>query len=258
MQEKIKEILGVFLKMPENQINTDTVIDRTALGSSILLHRMYAKLAAENLVVKDYQEVRTLGDFLQKLDREKNGTDGPKTGKIISLPPNEPVVSPLPVTTKESAGIGIDIELVSAMPETGDFREDAFYTMNFSVAEISYCILQPRPYASFAGLFAAKEAIVKANNTYKKLEFKDIIIQHLPNGKPFHTGFNISVSHTDETAVAIAIPAIPQHSFSNEKEMVARLPVKATGNTFVVLWLLVLTSLLLSVIVLFLMAGKKG
>ena len=257
MQEKIKEILGVFLKMPKDQINTATVIDRTALGSSILLHRMYAKLAAENLVVKDYQDVRTLGDLLQRLEGEKNGTDSPKTDKV-SLQPEEPFVPAPPLITKDSTGVGIDIEMVSAMPVTADFREDAFYTMNFSEAEISYCILQPRPYVSFAGLFAAKEAIVKADNNYKKLAFRDIIIQHLPNGKPFHTGFNISVSHTDETAVAIAIPAILLHNFPKEKELVAGVPVKATGNLSIVVWLLVLTSLFLSVIALFLMAGKKG
>jgi phosphopantetheine--protein transferase-like protein len=248
MQEKIKEILSVFLKIPEEQINGATVIDRSAVNSSILLHRMYAKLAAEGVVVQDYQQLRTFGELLKRL--------GGDTDNAAILPPasaanqvNEQGIE------KDNTGIGIDIEMVSAMPVTGDFREDAFYTMNFSVTEIAYCILQPNPYASFAGLFAAKEAIVKADNTYKKTAFKHIPVQHLSNGKPFHAGFTISVSHTDEMAVAVAVPI--RHIVHVGNETVTSAPAKAVSNTSPAIWLLVLTSLLLSVIALFLIAGKK-
>ena len=254
MQEKIKEILSVFLKIPEEQINGTTVIDRSAVNSSILLHRMYAKLAAEGVVVQDYQQLRTFGELLKRL--------GGDTDYAAILPAasaanqvNEQGISWLPGIEKDNTGIGIDIEMVSAMPVTGDFREDAFYTMNFSVTEIAYCILQPNPYASFAGLFAAKEAIVKADNTFKKTAFKHIPVQHLSNGKPFHAGFTISVSHTDEMAVAVAVPI--RHIVHVGNETVASAPAKVVSNTSPAIWLLVLTSLLLSVIALFLIAGKK-
>ncbi len=249
MQEKTKEILSIYLKMPADKINTATIIDRSVVSSSILLHRMYAKLAAENIIVNDYQQVRTFGDLLQQVS---NGTGNTNmvTPAGAASGVNELPVSVLPVTAKDDAGIGIDIEMVAAMPVTGDFREDHFYTMNFSAAEISYCILQPKPYTSFAGLFAAKEAIVKADNSFKKTAFKNIPIQHLPNGKPFHAAFNISVSHTNEIAVAVAIPV--QHNNVPAKEPATGVTVKPAGNTSVLVWVLIVTSLLLSAVALFL------
>jgi 4'-phosphopantetheinyl transferase superfamily len=65
--------------------------------------------------------------------------------------------------------------------------------------------LQPDPPASFAGLFAAKEAIVKADNQYKNKPFHSIGIDHLPGGKPVHPPFEISITHTDSLAIAVAV-----------------------------------------------------
>jgi phosphopantetheine--protein transferase-like protein len=103
--------------------------------------------------------------------------------------------------------MGIDIEDISAMPRTNDFREAEFYKMNFASSEIAYCILQTDPYASFAGLFAVKEAIVKANNRYAKMNFNSIIVNHSMEGKPIHDSFQISISHAKDVAVAVAVEA---------------------------------------------------
>jgi phosphopantetheinyl transferase (holo-ACP synthase) len=91
------------------------------------------------------------------------------------------------------------------MPPATDFREDAFYSMNFAPAEIAYCILQSNPLTSFTGLFAAKEAIVKADNHFLNLPFSYIVIDHLPNGKPVHPNFSLSISHTAGFAVTVAV-----------------------------------------------------
>jgi len=250
MQEKVKGILSFFLKIPAEQIIGSTIIDRSAVNSSILLHRMYAKLSADGMVVPNYQEVHTFSDLLQRLNGHADNTD-------MQLPVNTEsgaadTVSILPGQANNTPGIGIDIEMVSAMPVTNDFREEAFYTMNFSAPEISYCILQPGVYASFAGLFAAKEAIVKADNRFKTIEFRNITIQHLIDGKPFHTGFNLSIAHTNEIAVAVAVPV--RHSTPAVNG--TGTPVRPVKNIPVTVWLLVLTSLLLSAIALFL-AWKK-
>jgi phosphopantetheine--protein transferase-like protein len=55
-------------------------------------------------------------------------------------------------------GVGVDVE------ETGTFenRDAAFLARNFSEAERAYCEAQPHPAASFAGKWAAKEAVLKA------------------------------------------------------------------------------------------------
>ncbi len=134
--------------------------------------------------------------------------------------------------------IGIDIEQISLMPPSSDYREDHFYTSNFSPSEIAYCILQPDTAASFAGLFAAKEAIVKADNSYLKRDFNSIKIDHLPNGKPTFPSFSISISHTAQIAVAVAV------RLPNEKAPVQSVP--STLPNFTGLYFLLVVTLLLS------------
>ena len=202
MEEKIKEIVAVFTRIPADQINAATLVDRTAVNSSIMLHRMYAKLSESGIIVDNYQEVKTFGNLLQRIN-----------GGNISINPEMGFI-PLSNNGQHSAigngeaipmNIGIDVEEISAMPRVNDLREEDFYKMNFSPSEIAYCILRPDPYASLAGLFAAKEAIVKADNQYRSKPFNSIVIDHLPGGSPVHDKFNLSISHTNTTAVAVAV-----------------------------------------------------
>jgi len=195
MEEKIKEIVSAFIKIPTEQITLSTSIDRASVRSSIMLHRMYAKLAEQGFIIQDYSEVKNVGSLLNKLNGNINNNGALLQQAIVVSEYNH---------TAEN-GIGIDIEEISAMPRTNDFREDEFYRMNFSSSEIAYCILQPNTYASFAGLFAAKEAIIKANNNYGKKLFNTISIDHSVEGKPTHDAFQLSISHTNNTAVAVAI-----------------------------------------------------
>lgn len=195
MEEKIKHIVSQYIKIPAGQITAQTIIDRSAVASSIILHRMYAQLANEGVVVNDYTIIKTFGQLTG------NGNEN-------TLTFTEPTVQTTTTENVNTPSVGIDTENISSMPVVNDFREDAFYKMNFAQAEIAYCILQPNPYASFAGLFAAKEAIIKAGNNYKNKPFHTIIIDHLPTGKPIHPGFQISISHTNDTAIAVAVKNI--------------------------------------------------
>ena len=199
-EEKIKNIVSTYTRVPVDTINAQTLVDRSALASSILLHRMYAAFATEGIVVDNYWDIKTYGALLQRLsDRIEQPVSG------FSEP--VPIYNNDYQHDKSSASAGIDIEEIQSMPQVDDFREDEFYTMNFSSSEIAYCILQPNSLASFAGLFAAKEAIVKADNSYINRPFNTIIINHLPGGKPEHPSFQISISHTSTVAVGIAIKA---------------------------------------------------
>lgn len=201
MEQKIKEIVARYTKLPEDQIQPGTVIDRSAMPSSILLHRMYASLATAGIVVENYWDIKTYGTLLQKVesgDPQQTATNF----NTLQTFNNEPIHA------NGQTSIGIDIEEISMLPAATDYREDAFYTMHFAPQEIAYCILQSHPQASFAGLFAAKEAIVKADNSYLKVSFNSIIIDHLPNGKPTHPQFSISISHTAGIAVAVAVPLL--------------------------------------------------
>ncbi len=195
-----KEIISQFLQIDANTINENTLINRQALKSSIFLHRMYGKLADAGFVVADYSSINSFGE----LESILNGGSINQPLKSSTVQQIEPSVFNFKPQSS-NASIGIDIEKVDSLPKTNDFRSEGFYTDNFSEKEIAYCILQPNAYASFAGLFAAKEAIVKANNQYKNTKFNQLVITHSSQGKPEFDGINISISHTNESAVAVAV-----------------------------------------------------
>jgi holo-[acyl-carrier protein] synthase len=249
MEERIKEIVSLYTKIPAEQIGISTIIDRSSVNSSITLHRMYAKLAEEGFAVRDYWDIKNFRDLMERA----NGIS--KNQGEISDTLQTGVPSYSDTSGRVADGIGIDIEEIGAMPETDDFREDAFYKMHFSSSETAYCILQPEPLASFAGLFAAKEAIIKADNNYKKKPFHMIEIEHTEAGKPFHPDFQLSISHTKTTAVAVAISS-GQSSFGLHPLLQGQLQGKpARGFSFSNL--LVLVSLLLSAFAIYL-AWKRN
>jgi phosphopantetheine--protein transferase-like protein len=200
---------------------------------------MYAKLAAEGFGVTDYWEVKNFGNLLQRM----NGNPNDANEIDVSLQGSAMVQA---TDNHQSSGIGIDIEETDSMPRASDFREEAFYKMNFSSSEIAYCILQADPYASFAGLFAAKEAIVKADNAYKSRAFNSIVIEHTAVGKPIFHDFDLSISHTRTTAVAVGI-----RSVKSEPQLQEAIANKPTGS-FSFSFSLVLVSLLLSLISIYL------
>ncbi|CCI41838.1 unnamed protein product [Albugo candida] len=59
-----------------------------------------------------------------------------------------------------STGLGVDVEPIATF-ESLDNR-DNFLSRNFTEQEIAYCKSAPHPAASFAGRWAAKEAVIKA------------------------------------------------------------------------------------------------
>ena len=198
MEEQVKNIISKYTKIPAEQINASTAIDRSAVASSIILHRMYAQLASEGFAAANYADIKNYGQLLAAL----NQTGATAIPVSVDIPGYS-------ISGEEQENVvGIDIELISAMPRVNDFRESDFYKMNFAPAEIAYCILQKDPYASFAGLFAAKEALIKADNSLQIKNFNTIVIDHLPKGKPVFPGFQLSISHTGETVVAVAIKNI--------------------------------------------------
>lgn len=196
MEEKIKQIVSKYIKKPIDQIASETMLDRTAVSSSILLHRMYANLSEEGITVPDYWSVRTYGDLLSRL----GGSTPAAISKSVGA---SSLVQNVQVQDAESY-VGIDIVELSEMPIATNFRENEFYKMNFTKNEIAYCVLKADPIASFAGLFAAKEAIVKIDDSLKSIPFHLLEIDHLPSGKPVHSKYDLSISHSSKSAIAVA------------------------------------------------------
>jgi phosphopantetheine--protein transferase-like protein len=216
MEEKIREIIATFIKLPAEQIGPATPIDRSAVRSSIMLHRMYARLAEEGLVIKNYTGIRVFGDLMRAPTADPDGPDRSQPVPSGSQPvpsgsqhvPSRSQPVPSQIGPPDSPlTLGIDIEAIASLPRVDDFRTEEFYKMNFTPGEIAYCILQSDPYASFAGLFAAKEALIKSTGSIRETPFNQIEIGHSPIGKPEYPGFTISISHTDGMAVAVAARA---------------------------------------------------
>lgn len=206
MEENIKQIVANYIKIPVENVHEATEIGRSVLVNSILVHRMYAAIAKEGFEINDYQEIKTYGELLNKISGSQ------ENGNYIPVINEKELHSQ---TNNQMQGIGIDIEEISNLPRTDDFREEEFYKLNFTSREIAYCITHPDPYASFCGLFAAKEAIVKASNYYKNISFNKLLVDHLEDGKPVFAGFQISISHTDSIAIAVAVKEIESFVTAN-------------------------------------------
>jgi phosphopantetheine--protein transferase-like protein len=216
--EKAKTIVAGFMNCAPNLINDSTILDRESLRSSIMVHRLYAALKSEGIVVDDYSAIKTFGDL--------------KT----ALNPDEQVNTPIPripfIPGNNALSVGIDIEPINNLPDTTDYREDIFYSQNFSSREIAWCILKTNPKESFTGLFAAKEALVKADPALSSQQFSLIEIDHDTQGKPLFEGFAISISHADRFAIAVAarinqpVSAISPESVTSKKLYPITFPLK--------------------------------
>ena len=189
MQE-LKNIISVFIKKDPSEISDITTIDKTVIQGSILIHRMYAEIAKLGYQIDDFFSIQTYSDLLIRIGEKEKADNAPITTDQIR---------------EENNGIGIDIETIKNLPKTADFREEEFYKQNFSPGEISSCILKSNPLQSFAGLFAAKEALVKADNSLLGIPFNNIEINFQDQGKPFYPGFEVSISHQNEVSIAVAV-----------------------------------------------------
>lgn len=200
--EKAKGIIAHFIKTSPHTITDTTVMDHTVISSSILQHRMFALLADEGYIVQDPGAIVTFGDFKAMID---NPNDHESVIETVQTKPAD--ITCMTFKKNDSAAgfnVGIDIEEISQF-ELSVNSESAFYTDNFSAEEIVYCKSKADPRASFAALFSLKESIVKADNSYKGISFKTLNIKHSDQGLPLFNGFSLSVSHTKNYVVTIAI-----------------------------------------------------
>ena len=194
-EKEAKRIIAHFVGLTASQVNDSTVMDYTSVSSSILLHRMYASLADIGFVVDDPGAVTTYGDFINSLQGRPDGDEnGAQYNKVMS--PN--------LHHSGLLQIGIDIVQIEEFPKYVSGTDSRFYADSFSENEIIYCESRHSPESSFAGLFSAKEAIIKADSAYQRIPFNEIEIQHSNLGKPLFDGFDISISHSLATVVAVA------------------------------------------------------
>ena len=109
--------------------------------------------------------------------------------------------------------IGIDIEDIARF-EKIYVRKNQVLRRLFSIYEWEYAQKKIKPCQTLAGIWCAKEAVVKAFSTIELLSIKDVNVRHLENGSPYvifinsknaqKYEVNISISHSKQYATAIA------------------------------------------------------
>jgi holo-[acyl-carrier protein] synthase len=83
----------------------------------------------------------------------------------------------------EILGLGVDLCEIARM-ERALSRHPTMRTRVFTPEEIVYCESKARPAESYAGRFAAREAVVKALGGYRGRGWQDISVTRAPSGAP--------------------------------------------------------------------------
>lgn len=110
---------------------------------------------------------------------------------------------------------GIDIQKISELlPDAENFSKNNKNLLGiFTKTELSYAESKSNTRETLAGIFAAKESIFKCNNIEKR-NWSEIELKYR-NGKPEYKGYSISISHSDEYVIAIAIKDAQSHDQSS-------------------------------------------
>jgi holo-[acyl-carrier protein] synthase len=116
-------------------------------------------------------------------------------------------------STLRGLKVGIDVIEVERFRNKPLNNENAsFYHSIFTESELSYCMKYSDPYPHFAGIFAAKESVLKC--LIRPIKMIEIEISHNRHGKPRiaartkkikSTQARISITHTRSIAIAVAI-----------------------------------------------------
>jgi phosphopantetheinyl transferase (holo-ACP synthase) len=107
------------------------------------------------------------------------------------------------IPSRASAGLGCDIQSLEEFRrtvESTDFKASAFLVDVMVPEEISYCEGQTDPVASLCGVFAAKEAVVKAGHDGP---LRAIRVQRM-DGAPIVEGYAVSIAHSGQYCLAVA------------------------------------------------------
>ena len=112
--------------------------------------------------------------------------------------------------------VGIDVIEIKRFREKPLNKENAsFYHSIFTRSELLYCTKYSDPYPHIAGIFAAKESVLKC--LIRPIKMIEIEISHNRGGKPslaIHSRkkravqARISITHTKSIAIAVAVTSL--------------------------------------------------
>ena len=124
----------------------------------------------------------------------------------------------------EIAGLGVDICEISRM-ERALARHPTMRARVFTPEEIAYCDGKARPAESFAGRFAAREAVIKALGGYRGRHWQDISVTRHPSGAPTIT----LAGNAERRADALGISRV-LITFTHEKTNAVAFAVAVTDG----------------------------
>ena len=71
-EDRIKIIIGKFLKVSPDLIKDDTIIDSSVLKGSVLFHRMISRINdACNVEIEDYASIKNYADIIKNIEKNK-------------------------------------------------------------------------------------------------------------------------------------------------------------------------------------------
>lgn len=209
--EKLHDIVAKVWQTPLVNLTDDfplagrQSIQRAKLDAG--LRRVFRTKYAEAYTAK------TLGE-LRLAVLEQPASEG---GEVPAARPQAQAPAPRPAAQRPTppsvpaVSVGLDIELVANFPEL----EDNFYTVNYSPAEIAYCVAQPEPVVHFAARWCVKEALKKCDNSFMDVGMAQIEVVAEPSGSlrlQVSNGtslvdipHSVSVSHTSLMAAAVVV-----------------------------------------------------
>jgi len=109
---------------------------------------------------------------------------------------------------KPQISIGTDIIDIQRFRDKPLKTNQKFYKSNFTKSELEHCTKFSNPYIHLAGIFAAKEAIIKCMG--KSIPLSKIQLSWNGSGNPTAMIYpeklilNITISHTNQLAIAVA------------------------------------------------------
>jgi phosphopantetheinyl transferase (holo-ACP synthase) len=104
--------------------------------------------------------------------------------------------------------VGIDLQLVAELvdaPAERDPKASAELCRIFSMRELSYATARGTVADTLAGIFAAKEALCKADPSLRACDPRSIEVLPDEHGAPQFPGYSLSISHSGGFAVAVAV-----------------------------------------------------
>jgi holo-[acyl-carrier protein] synthase len=159
----------------------------------------------------------------EELEKAVFGTSAEVPKPVLSSgQPSTPQVSAkasFPLANGPDLGIrcGMDLEMISELPEAADYREHEFYRDSFTAEEISYCLLQENPRMHFAARWCAKEALIKCDPAFRtekmtnvevvRSEQGEVSLRHRGNGNEVSLPHSVSLTHTNAVAGAVVVRA---------------------------------------------------